>query len=259
MRALITGASGGLGTALAHELASRGYPLILSGRQPRVLTELSAEIKVRHGVDAPVLEQPLSTYDDADALWSRAKAIDPNLGIVVNNAGFGHFANFADSEWDIEAQMIGTNLQALTKLTKNAVLDMKKRGNGRILNVASTAAFMPGPKMAIYYATKAYVLSFSEALNEELRGTGVSVTCLCPGPTLTGFQTAAQMESSRLVRRRMMLASDVAEIGIDALEARRALVIPGFRNKIDVLMSRILPASILASTVRRAQAEIGPK
>jgi len=148
------------------------------------------------------------------------------------------------------------NMVTLTELTKRLVPGMVKRGRGRVLNVASTAAFMPGPLMAVYYATKAYVLSLSEALNSELQGTGVSVTALCPGPTRTGFQARAQMQSSRLVQGKIMDSATVAKIGYRALMAGKPLVIPGFTNQVQAMAPRLLPRSAMPGLVKRAQERV---
>jgi short-subunit dehydrogenase len=159
---------------------------------------------------------------------------------LINNAGFGDFGMFLETDWNKEAQMIQLNITALTQLTKLYLKEMVKRGSGKIMNVASTAAFQSGPTMAVYYATKAYVLSFSEAIDNEVRDKGVTVTALCPGATESGFQAAAAMEESNLVKgRKLPTSKEVAEYGYESMMKGRTVAIDGFMKKI------ILPFSIL--------------
>jgi uncharacterized protein len=174
--------------------------------------------------------------------------------VLVNNAGYASYGLFAQTEAEAQLRMIQLNVSALTALTRAWLPGMLARGWGRVLNVASTAAFQPGPLMAVYYATKAYVLSFSEALADETRGSGVSVTCLCPGPTQTGFQARAQMEESRLVKgKRIMDSRAVARAGYAGLMAGRSVVIPGLKNKVLAQSVRLLPRRTVTTLVRSAQ------
>jgi short-subunit dehydrogenase len=183
-------------------------------------------------------------------------AVPLTVDTLVNNAGFTLFGRFAETDWKQEFEMLQVNVVALTALTKVFLPGMVQQRAGRILNLASTAAFQPGPLMAVYYATKAYVLSFSEALADELHGSGVTVTALCPGPTRTGFQERGRMEASRLVQGRIADARGVAEAGYAGMMAGKALVIPGFTNKLVPWLPRLLPRSMVTSIVRRAQSPV---
>jgi uncharacterized protein len=252
--ALITGASGGIGEALARRLARGGANLVLVARSEAKLQALAQELAARHGVAAHAiacdLADPAAPQQLADALESRGL----NVEILVNNAGFASYGPFAELELAGELRMLQVNVVTLTHLTRLLLPGMVARRRGRILNVASTAAFMPGPLMAVYYATKAFVLSFSEALGNELQGSGVTVTALCPGPTATGFQARAQMEQSRLVRGRAIMGVDqVADAGYDAMLRGRAVVVPGLINRLQTLLPRLLPRAAVPPIVRRAQ------
>lgn len=173
----------------------------------------------------------------------------------MNNAGFASYGEFWQLDLDETLRMIALNVTALTELTRRVLPEMLERGHGRVLNVASTAAFFPGPLMAVYYASKAYVLSLSEALAEELRGSGVTVTALCPGPTESGFQARAGMQDSRLVQgRRLMSAREVARQSVEALEHGQRVVVPGIANQLQVLSPRFVPRGLIPGIVKRAQA-----
>lgn len=252
--ALITGASGGIGEALAEIFARNGHNLVLVARTESKLSALGQQLGQRYGISAlPLaadLADPAAPATIVADLTARGIATD----VLVNNAGFATYGSFAELDADGELRMLQVNVVALTHLTRLLLPGMLARSRGRIMNVASTAAFMPGPLMAVYYASKAYVLSFSEALNEELRGSGVSVTALCPGPTSTGFQARAQMEQSRLVRgRRIMDVETVAKSGYAALMAGRPVAIPGLMNRVQTLLPRLLPRSLIPGIVRSAQ------
>jgi hypothetical protein len=176
------------------------------------------------------------------------------VDVLVNNAGYTVFGEFSKTSLTDELQMIQVNIVALTHLTKLFLPEMLKKKSGKILNLGSTASFQPGPLMAIYYASKSYVLFFSEALSEELRNTGITVTALCPGPTETGFQKRGKMESSRLVAgKKIMDAQSVAEIGYQALMKGKAVVIPGLKNKILAQSIRFSPRSLTPSLVKHLQ------
>lgn len=177
------------------------------------------------------------------------------MDVLVNNAGFGTYGAFAETDLGTELEMLQLNIATLTHLTKLFLEKMLAEGNGKILNVASTAAFQPGPLMAVYYASKAYVLSFSEALANELRGTGVSVTALCPGPTRTGFQRRAGMGASRLFDWGVMDAPTVATIGYRGLMRERPLIIPGLKNKLLGFSVRLAPRRLVPAVVRVLQSK----
>jgi uncharacterized protein len=253
--ALVTGASGGIGEEIARLVAAGGGDLVLVARTTARLDALAAELTRAHGVAVTVLTADLSAPDAAAGiariLADRQIAID----ILVNNAGFGAAAEFAREDPGEIVQMIQLNVVTLTLLTRLLLPPMLQRRKGRILNVASTAAFQPGPLMAVYYATKAYVLSVSEALSEETAGTGVSVTCLCPGPTRTGFEKRARAGNSRLFTRPgVMSAAAVARAGYDAMMAGRRLVIPGLTNKIGVQVVRFTPRRLVPALVKSLNA-----
>lgn len=252
--ALVTGASSGIGRDLAGLLAAGGHDLVLVARSLEPLQSLAASLGEAHGVRCHALAADLSAPEGAAGLIEAVRAAGLQIDVLVNNAGYASYGPFAQTEAEAQLRMIQLNVSALTALTRAWLPGMLARGWGRVLNVASTAAFQPGPLMAVYYATKAYVLSFSEALANETRGSGVSVTCLCPGPTQTGFQARAQMEESRLVKgKRIMDSRAVARAGYAGLMAGRSVVIPGLKNKVLAQSVRLLPRRTLTSLVRSAQ------
>jgi short-subunit dehydrogenase len=252
--ALITGASGGIGLDLARLFAEGGYDVVLVARTESKLKELATELSSKHGVSARAMAADLADPAAPAQLMERLKAEGVQVDVLVNNAGYGGYGPFAETDLDAELKMIQVNISALTALSKAVLPGMLARKSGRILNVASTAAFQPGPLMAVYYATKAYVLSFSEALANETQGTGVTVTCLCPGPTKTGFQQQAKMEESKLVKGKVMMDSlTVARSGYEALHQGQAVIIPGFMNKMMAQSVRFLPRSAITRIVRKVQ------
>lgn len=248
--AVVTGGSGGIGLAIAAELAGRGYDLVLVARSQDGLDRAMAELE-HAGVQISSVPLDLSEPEATQTLVTRLgeQAVD----MLVNNAGFATYGPFVETDWDAEARMIQVNVSVLTELTKRLLPGMVARGKGRVLNVASTAAFMPGPLMAVYYATKAYVLSFSEAIHEEVEGTGVTVTALCPGPTKTGFQARAQMQDSKLVRSGLMDVATVARLGVEGALSGKPVVIPGIKNKIQAVTPRFVPRGMLPGIVKNAQ------
>jgi short-subunit dehydrogenase len=249
--AVVTGASAGIGRELADLLAADGHDLVLVARREAELTELARELKEKHGVDSRVLPADLSQPDAAQQLVE-ALGAGTAVDVLVNNAGFGGHGKFAERERDDDLRMVAVNVTALTDLTKQLVPRMVARGRGRVLNVASTAAFQPGPFMAVYYASKAYVLSLSEALAEELSGTGVTVTCLCPGVTITEFQQVAGVEDITLNKGPLaMSARAVAEAAYRGLKRGQRLVIPGVHNKVGVQAIRFTPRALALKVVRR--------
>ncbi len=253
--ALVTGASGGIGEALARELALRGHDLVVVARSVAALESLAVEVAAAHGITATVIGADLAQGGAGRALATELRGRGLDIDVLVNNAGFADFGPFAEADLDKTTQMLALNVVTLTELTHELLAPMLERRRGRVLNVASTAAFLPGPLMAVYYATKAYVLSFSEAVAEELKGSGVTVTALCPGPTASGFQARAAMEDSKLVKgKKVMDAATVARIGVDAMEAGKAVAVCGFKNKMQTTMPRFLPRSVVAPMVKRAQA-----
>jgi short-subunit dehydrogenase len=242
--ALVTGASGGIGLEIARVLAS-DHDLVLVARSAAKLDALATELG-----GARVIAADLS---DPGAVGKVAAEV-PDVDVLVNNAGVGDFGAFATVDPDKTLAMIQLNVTSLTALTRRYLPGMLERGSGRVLNVASTASFQPGPLMAVYYATKAYVLSFSEALAEEVRGSGVTVTALCPGPTASGFQAAADMELSPLVaNRKLPTAADVARYGVKAMQRGEAVAVPGAMNKIMAASVRFTPRPVIRRIVRRMQ------
>ena len=252
MTALLTGASGGIGEQLARIFAAHKHDLVLVARSADKLQSLSGELSRAHGIQARVLAvdltdptAPLRIFED---LQAQGAAID----VLVNNAGFGARGAFADLDYAIEARMIQLNIAALTHLARLFLPAMLARRSGKILNVASTAAYVPGPFMAVYYASKAFVLSFSEALSEELRGTGVTVTALVPGPTQTKFASTAGNEDSALFRSSpVMDARTVAQVGYEGLMAGKRVAIAGSSNKLTVFSTRLAPRTTLARITRK--------
>jgi short-subunit dehydrogenase len=250
--ALITGASGGIGEEFARLFAASGHDLVLVARSAGKLEALARALAEEHGIAARVIAADLS---DPAAPAKIARELDGvAIDVLVNNAGYGLYGEFTETELKEELDMIQLNLVALTHLTKLFLPGMVARKSGRILNVASTAAFQPGPLMTVYYATKAYVLSFSEGIAEELRGSGVTLTALCPGPTKTGFQAGAKMEASKLVRGKDIMGSaEVAKIGYAALMKGKRVVIPGAKNRFLAQSVRFLPRSTVVKAVKKAQ------
>jgi uncharacterized protein len=249
--ALVTGASAGIGHELAHILAREGHDLVLVARREPELAALAAALKEKYGADSRVVTADLSKARAAQAV---VKELGPDVqvDVLVNNAGFGGHGPFHERERDADLRMIAVNVTALTDLTRQLLPGMVARRRGRILNVASTAAFQPGPFMAVYYATKAYVLSFSQALAEELSGTGVTVTTLCPGVTDTEFQRVAGVEDVPLTKGPLsMTAGAVADAGYKGMVRGRLVVIPGVHNKIGAQATRLTPRRVILKVVRR--------
>lgn len=252
--ALITGASGGLGLEFARFFAADTWDLVLVARSEDVLRKIQAELEAAHGITVTVLPADLSRDGEAKTVAGALLMMGLEPDVLVNNAGIATYGPFAESDPEEERAMLELNVTNLTVLTRLLLPAMLKRKRGHILNVASTAAFQPGPLMAAYYASKAYVLSFSIALSEELRGTGVTATCLCPGPTATGFVAHAKMETSRLFKRALVMdAPTVARIGYRACLAGKPLVVPGKLNRFGAFATRFIPRLLAARVARKAQ------
>jgi short-subunit dehydrogenase len=252
--ALVTGASGGIGADLARLLAAGGHDLLLVARSEGRLRAFAEDLSRAHGIRAVALAADLSRGEEVDRV-ARTATAEGAVDVLVNDAGFGLHGPFAATEWGREQEMILVNVVALTRLSKAILPGMVARRRGRILNVASTAGFFPGPFMAVYYATKAYVVSLSLALAEEVRGTGVTVTCLAPGATRgTAFAEGAGMSGSRLFRSpTVMDAPAVARAAYGGLMAGRKLVIPGLANRVMVESGRLAPRGLLARIARTLQ------
>jgi short-subunit dehydrogenase len=250
---LITGASAGIGTALAHEFAAHGHDLVLVARRAPALAAVADAIAAAGHARPAVLAIDLAREDAAGAVAAALAAGDMEPDIVVNNAGFGLVGAAADLDRAAQLDMIDLNVRALTDLSL-AFVEALARRRGGILNVASVAGFLPGPGMAVYYATKAYVVSFSEALHHELRPRGIRVTALCPGPVPTGFQARAGVAPRRLPPLVTLSAATVAREGYHALALGRRLAVPGLANKAVTVIGRLAPRRLLlAATARRQQ------
>lgn len=247
--ALVTGASGGIGAELAKLCAADGYDVILVARSGAALEELAGSLSRGHGIQARAVAADLSDPAAPPEIFERLRGTP--VDILINNAGFGLHGAFAETGWAAESRMIQVNVAALAHLTKLFLPEMIRRRSGRILNVASTAGFVPGPLMAVYYATKAFVLSFSEAVANEVQGSGVTVTVLCPGPTQTAFGQVAGATATNLFRGPTMQAAEVARQGYAAMMAGRPEWIAGARNRWMMRAVRFAPRTMLAGMVRR--------
>ena len=254
--ALITGASGGIGYELALLCARDGFDCILVARSRDKLDELAARLESEFRVKTLVVARDLAKPTAVDEIYEEVSAASMSVDVLVNNAGFPVFGLFTQTDLRVELEMLQVNVVALTVLTKLFLHSMVERRAGRILNLASTAAFEPGPLMAVYYASKAYVLSFSEALANELHGTGVTVTALAPGPTRTGFQKRGVMEDSRLVQGQIADARSVAAAGYRGMMSGKTIVIPGFTNKLIPWVVRVSPRGVVTRVVRRMQERV---
>jgi short-subunit dehydrogenase len=252
--ALITGASNGIGLEIAKVHASKGGDLVLVARNKSKLDELKAELERQFKVSVYTIGKDLSAYDSAQEVYDETTKQNIQIDYLINNAGFGDFGMFVETEWNKELQMINLNITTLTQFTKLYLKDMVKHGSGKIMNVASTAAFQSGPTMAIYYATKAYVLSFSEAVNNEVSDKGITVTTLCPGATESGFQAAAAMEESNLVKgKKLPTAKEVAEYGYTSMIKGKTVAIHGMINWIMATSVRFIPRALVVKLTRKIQ------
>ena len=250
--ALITGASSGIGRDLAHEFAAGGYDSVVVARRVGRLDDLVAEVKRTHGVGATAIAADLAATSAPVEIQAQLDRAGTRIDVVVNNAGFGSGGPVATLPLDRQLEMIQVNVTALTALTRLFLPGMVERNQGGILNVGSTAGFQPGPLMAVNDVTKAYVVSFTEALAEEVAGTDLRVSsCLCPGPTATEFAEAAQMTHSNLFRRQTMTSAEVARIGYEGWKKRQLRVIPGRSNRMGVAMVRVAPRAMVRRIVKR--------
>jgi uncharacterized protein len=247
--ALVTGASSGIGVELARLCAAGGFDVILVARRTGLLEDLAAGLSRDHHIRARIVTADLADPAAPKAVFDQARG--KRIDVLVNNAGFGLRGPYAETDWDAEARMIQVNITALAHLTKLFLPDMLRRREGRILNVASTAAFVPGPFMAVYYATKAFVVSFSDALANEVKGTGVTVTALCPGPTRTEFHDVAGIAETNLFRGTVMDPAEVARQGYRAMMAGKVEVIAGARNRWMMRGARLAPRAMLANIAGR--------
>jgi len=238
--ALVTGASAGLGVEFARQLSKRGHTLVLVARRKERLEQLARELG-----NARSIAIDLSKRSASANLLAQIEDNGEVVDLLVNNAGFGLIGRFAELDAKREREMIDLNVGTLTDLCRSVAPGMIRRKSGSILNVASTAAFQPGPKMAVYFATKAFVLSLSEALHEELKPHGIKVSCLCPGPTRTEFGEVAGFGGNSLFDRVAMNAAEVVETGLKGLDSNDAVVVPGWTNKVTAASTRFAPRSIV--------------
>ncbi len=258
--ALVTGASGGIGAELARLFARDGWDVVLVARSRDGLEKVGRELAQTYGAGYHVVPADLADPASPQAVHDAVQGLGLHVEALVNNAGFGLMGSFVDTggepatELRRELEMLQVNVVALTHLSKLFLPAMVQRKRGYLLNVASTAAFQPGPLMAVYYASKAYVLSFSEALSVELAGTGVTATVLCPGATRTEFQATANMENSRLFRLgHVMSAAEVAEAGYNAMRAGKSSVVTGVANRVMAAGTRFVPRRVAARMAKMAQ------
>jgi uncharacterized protein len=252
--ALVTGASGGIGAEIAKVLAAQGHDLVLVARSEPGLQSV-ATAALASGAQSTVITADLAQPGAGHLLAQELKSRGLRIEVLVNNAGFADFGEMWKADATKLDQMITLNVGTLTELMRDLLPDMVANKRGRVMNLASTAAFFPGPLMAVYYATKGYVLSLSEGVNEELKGTGVTVTAVCPGPTESGFQAKAEMEASKLVKnRKIPSAHSVAEAAVKATMAGKAVAVIGTKNKLNVLSPKFLPRRLIPGIVKKAQA-----
>jgi uncharacterized protein len=255
---LITGASSGIGRSFAHLFAADGYALVLVARRAAALEDVAAEVTRRHGIQARVVSADLTRPGSATQLVSELRQAGVSIDVLVNNAGVGIQGAFAALPLERQLSMIALNVMTLTALTHLLLPAMIERRRGGILNVGSTAGFQPGPFMAVYYATKAYVDSFSEALGEELEGSGLKVSCLAPGPTSTGFASEAGATDARLFTGATATADEVARAGYAGWQAATPMVIPGLGNRLRRHFVRVAPRKFILQAVRRLNTSGSP-
>jgi hypothetical protein len=246
---LVTGASSGIGLELAKCFAADKSNLILVARNQAALEILAAELRREHAIEAQVVTADLARPESPQNIFNELKGRGASVDVLVNNAGFGLHGSFAELPLTRQLEIIQVNIAALVALTGFFLPGMVGRRRGGILNVGSVAGFIPGPNMAVYYASKAFVQSFSEALFEELRGTGVSVTNLCPGPTETNFSKVARSYQTRELQAAKMSAAEVAIAGHRAFREKRVVKVPGFRNQLLVQLTRMLPRAAVRKGV----------
>jgi uncharacterized protein len=253
--ALVTGASGGIGESIARELAAKNHDLVLVARSRDRLDAIATDLTSAHGIAPIVITADLAVPGAGHQLATELASRNLQIDVLINNAGFADYGNLWEAQASKLDQMITLNIATLTELMHDLLPGMVSRKSGRVMNVASTAAFMPGPLMAVYYASKAYVLSVSEAVHEELKGTGVTVTAVCPGPTDTGFVAKAALEDSKLFKGgKNMDPHTVAVKGVAAMLKGKPVAVIGFKNKLQALTPKLTPRRFIPGFVKKAQA-----
>jgi short-subunit dehydrogenase len=245
-RALVTGASSGIGDQLARQLAARGADLVITARREARLVALADEIRQQYAVEVTVIPLDLGDPKAPAQLWDATEGQDRPVDILINNAGFGIQQPFADIPWERSLQQMQVNLISLTELAYRFICSMKKRGRGYVLNVSSIGAYLPCPEFATYAAGKAYVRNFTEALAFELKGTGVRACCLCPGGTATEFSEVAGQSLPKVVAMTMMSAERCARIGLAALFRGRRNIVSGWSNSLGMFLLRLVPRRLAA-------------
>ncbi len=251
---LITGSTSGIGLEFVKLCAGLNYNIIAIGRDPEKLKLMKSDIEIKCKVKIETVIVDLSNTEEVLNLFQQIESKNTYIDILINNAGTGVFGEFKDTDFTKELSMINVNIVALSFITKIVLNKMLIRGNGKILNVASTAAFKPGPLMAVYYATKAYVLSFSQAVATEIKGTNISLTVLCPGPVNTKFlKKSSDRELQYINYGKMSDPKKIAAAGMKALEKNRLVAVPGFRNKLNVFAVKIIPSKILMEIIYRSR------
>jgi short-subunit dehydrogenase len=251
--ALVTGASSGIGAAIARELASRGYSIALVARREERLRSLATDLASEHGVAAEAIACDLGDPDARDRLADELRGRGRSVEVLVNNAGFGHQADFATSPRERMVEMVRLNVEAVVDLTSRFMGPMVERGRGTVINIASTAAFQPLPGSAVYAASKSFVLSFSEAIRTELRGSGVTVTAVCPGPVKTEFTEVAGVGGveERTPGAVWMSAEDIARHAVDGAAKDRRVVVPGALNRASALAGQHSPRAVALPLISR--------
>jgi uncharacterized protein len=251
--ALITGSSSGIGYEMAKIHAGSGGDLVLVALGKDKLEELKKELEEKQKVKVYTIEKDLTLPDSVNEVFDEVKRNNITVDYLINNAGFGDFGHFAESDWDKQEKMIALNITALAHLTRLFLPEMIKRGSGKIMNLASTASFQPGPTMSVYFASKAFVLSFSEAISNEVRDKGITVTALCPGSTETGFHAVVMGDPKLLKVRKKASPAKVAEFGYKAMMKGKTVAIHGVKNKIFAIIVRFLPRNFIANATRKIQ------
>lgn len=250
--ALITGASSGIGKSLAHEFATNNYNLVLVAEKSEKFSHAVAELQEKYKTEVKKIEKDLTMESAPSEIYKQLQEENIQIDVLVNNAGVGQKEIFHETSIEKDIYIIKLNIEALVRFTKLFLKDMVARKNGKILNLGSVAGFQPGPMLAVYHASKAFVVSFSEAISKELEDTGVSVTVLCPGPTDTNFFKRADMENARILEDGIVMEPDeVAKEGYKALMNGERIIIPGMSNKLMTFTRRLIPKSLQASINRK--------
>jgi short-subunit dehydrogenase len=250
--AVVTGASSGIGQAFSEILAEQGVNIVLAGRNGIALSKQAKQLELTHDVKTIIFAGDLTDMAMVKKLVHVVDHAKVRVTYLINNAGVGSYGPLLTTDWKIDYSLIELNIAAVTYLAKHFAFEMKQDGRGYIVNLSSMAGFLPGPNMAVYHATKAYVLHFSQALSQELAGTGVSVTALCPGPTVSGFAKTARATRTGIFGGKLPQADEIARYGYRAMTAGKRIAVPGLRNKLIIFFIRFLPRSLVTRLMGRA-------